>query len=297
MKNIFTLYISWDPNPAMMPWNLPLLGRPILWYGFFFALGFFLAYRLFQRRLVGVLEPHSIPRQSVVRFCERVALYVTVGAIVGARLGDVLFYQGLLSYIADPLGMFRFWEGGLSSHGGALGVLVSLWLLRLRSRERFPMLSWVSMLDLLCFPALLAGGLIRIGNFFNQEIVGIETGAPWAVLFGHPSGGLSALPRHPVQLYEALFYFALFAILWLLLRKRAASMSRVGKLSGLVVITVFVFRFAVEFLKVKQSDLIAAQSSLNMGQWLSFPLLLLGLLLFFSDHDGLRARLIKRHQR
>jgi prolipoprotein diacylglyceryl transferase len=158
------------------------------------------------------------------------------------------------------------------------------------------MLNWVAMLDLVCVPALLAGGFIRIGNFFNQEIVGIASSVPWAILFQNPANGLPAVPRHPVQLYEALFYFAFFGVL-LALRKQVPKMYQIGKISGLFFIGTFVFRFLIEFFKVKQSILISRVNPIDMGQWLSLPLLIIGFFLFFVDQSRLRAYFVKRHDR
>jgi len=296
MEQIFTLYISWDPNPALTSWNLPILGRPILWYGFFFALGFFLGYFVFIGLLREFLKPYKIQRRAITKLAEKVSFYVILGTIIGARLGDILFYQSPALYANDPMGIFRFWEGGLSSHGGVIGILISLWILRLNIRKKYPMLTWVAMLDLLCIPALLAGGFIRIGNFFNQEIVGIATNVPWAILFKHPADGLTAVPRHAVQLYEAIFYFAFFMILRSL-RRNVPKMFQIGKTSGLFFMGTFVFRFLIEFVKVKQSALVSSGAIIDMGQWLSLPMLFVGMILFFGNQDRLRTRLVKRNQR
>lgn len=280
----------------MTLWDLPFLGRPILWYGFFFALGFFLGYLLFQKLLKEFLKPYRIRRKEIFKLCEKVSLYVVIGTILGARLGDVLFYQTPALYANDPLGIFRFWEGGLSSHGGVVGILISLWVLRLKIKKKYPMITWVALLDLLVIPALIAGGFIRVGNFFNQEIVGTVTTVPWAVVFGHPADGGAALARHPVQLYEALFYFTFALVLWWL-RKTVAKVYQIGKTSGLFFIGTFLFRFAIEFVKVKQSALIGSSSLIDMGQWLSLPLLIVGLILFFSDQSRVRPRFAKGDQR
>ena len=154
------------------------------------------------------------------------------------------------------------------------------------------MLNWVAMLDLLSIPGLLAGGFIRIGNFFNQEIVGRAAQVPWAIIFNHPADGSASLPRHPVQLYEALFYFAFCALLWHM-RVRVPKMFRLGRTSGLFFMGTFTFRFLIEFFKAPQSALIAPGSVMDMGQWLSLPFILLGVILFFGYEYRLRARSIK----
>lgn len=286
---MWTLAIFWDPSPAISSFEIPLVGRPILWYGFFFALGFFLAYLVFQRLLFDFMGRYKVEKKISNKFAEKFSLYVVIGAIVGARLGDVLFYQSLSDYANDPLGIFRFWEGGLASHGGIAGVLLSLFVLSVRVKKSNPMMSWVAMLDLLAIPALLAGGCIRIGNFFNQEILGTPTSLPWGVVFGHPVGGALPVARHPVQLYEAFFYFALFAAL-LFLRKRGGKMAQTGKTSGLLLIVTFAFRFLIEFTKTEQSVLLGGSGGLAMGQLLSVPILFFGLYLFFGHKDRLGSR-------
>jgi len=287
--------IYWDPSRALSSWSIPLLNRPMLWYGFFFALGFFFSYLVFQALLKEFLVSYRVRRKTIMKIAEKMSFYVVIGTLIGARLGDVLFYQSPAEFMNNPLGLFKFWEPGLSSHGGVIGILVSLWICSLRLRKSYPMLTWVGMLDLLSIPALLAGGFIRIGNFFNQEILGTGTQLPWAVIFGHPADGSPLIPRHPVQLYEALFYFGFFAVLFFL-RKRVPKMFRLGKTAGLFFIGTFAFRFLIEFIKLPQSALISGHSFLDMGQLLSLPMILVGFILFFSENYGLHARFVKGHQ-
>ena len=220
------------------------------------------------------------------------SFYIILGTLLGARLGDVLFYHTPMEYVHDPMGIFRFWEGGLSSHGAIIGVILSLWLFCNRIKKKYPMLTWVAMFDLLTIPALFAGACIRIGNFFNQEIIGIPANVPWAIIFGHPANGGLVTPRHPVQLYEALFYFFLFIFLWVL-RVKIPKMFRLGKISGLCFIGTFSFRFCIEFFKAHQSALLSRGSLLDMGQLLSIPLIMVGFLLFFFGQSSLRAHSVK----
>ncbi len=268
MVNILILSIYWNPPKEIVSWPLPFLGRPLLWYGFFFALGFFLAYRIFQLLLV----ERGHDKKEAKQVAEKASLFIGIAMIAGARLFEMLFYQRPSVYLEDPLELLRFWEGGLSSHGAVIGILVGLWLLQRKWKERF---SWRNLLDLLVIPGLVAGSCIRIGNFFNQEIFGTVSTLPWAVLFGTPADGSAPLPRHPVQLYEALFYLFLAALLW----KKRLFLETAGKLSGLFFICCFSFRFCIEFLKTNQSALIPFGFPLDMGQLLSLPLILLGLLL------------------
>jgi len=275
-----------------MSWSIPLLGRPILWYGLFFALGFFLASLVFQSLLQEFLRPYRVTKPECRRVVEKLSIYVVIGTLIGARLGELLFYQNLSQFVHDPLVLFRFWEGGLSSHGGVIGILVSLWLFSLQIRKKYPMVTWTASIDLLVIPALLAGGFIRIGNFFNQEILGTATAMPWGVIFGHPMDGSIGIARHPVQLYEALFYFVFCFVLWRC-RTKFPTMFRLGKTSGLFFMGTFGFRFLIEFFKLSQSHLMSGQTFLDMGQILSIPMILVGAALFFGTQKSFRARPIE----
>lgn len=287
--------IFWDPSPELIPWNLPIIDRPILWYGFFFAFGFFLGYLVFQNLLKEFMRSYRTPKKEVNKICERMCGYVVLGTLIGARLGDVFFYQNLKIYAHHWSGILKFWEGGLSSHGAIAGILISLFIFAVRLRKTTPMLTWIAMLDLLVIPGLIAGACIRLGNFFNQEILGTVTNLPWAVVFGHPADGSLPMARHPVQLYEALFYLSFFALLWTL-RARVPKMFRLGKTSGLFFIVTFAFRFLIEFVKSPQSTLIAPGAMLDMGQWLSIPLIGVGIFLFFfSEQSSLRMRSVKNN--
>lgn len=261
----------------MLPFNLPLINRPILWYGFFFALGFLLAYFVLLYLIPFIPKLEKQKRD----IAEKIALYAIIGGILGARLGDILFYQPLGHYIQNPLAIFKVWEGGLASHGGALGILLALALFAYLYRKKWPQLNYRTLLDLVVIPVALTGSLIRIGNFFNQEILGVPSTLPWAITFLHPVDGGAPVPRHPVQLYESLFYFLAFLVLVLLWRSKP-RFRRPGRAAGLFMILVFGFRFLIEFIKVKQSVYVMEGSPLSMGHYLSIPLVLLGFLLYFS---------------
>lgn len=257
--------IHWDPSPEMFAFPIPLLGRPILWYGFCFALGFALSYYALLYLL------RQITASKAKFLAEHLSFYVILGTLIGARLGDVLFYQRPSDYLTDPWMIVKVWEGGLASHGGVMGIIVAVFLFSRKYRD----LSFLKLLDLLSIVAGLAAGCIRIGNFINQEILGTVTDVPWAVVFGHPADHSAPAPRHPVQLYEALFYFSLFALLFFYVRKKKWLE---GRLTGLFLLLVFTFRFFIEFFKEEQSRLIT-NGTFDMGQFLSIPLVLLGLYL------------------
>ncbi len=259
-------YFYWDPSPEIFHFNLPLLGRPLLWYGFFFAVGFLLGYWV----LLKVLREDEGLRSKAKFLAEKLTFYVVVGTVIGARIGDVLFYHRWAEFIRDPLVVIKFWEGGLASHGGVIGIMVAVILFQ----RKYRLFSWVRLLDLLAVPSGLVGCFIRLGNFINQEILGKETHVPWAVVFGHPANQSMPAPRHPVQLYEAAFYLLVFFLIFFLRKEK-----KEGYLSGLFFVLVFGFRFAVEFLKEEQSTFMGAHPMLDMGQILSLPFILFGLFL------------------
>jgi prolipoprotein diacylglyceryl transferase len=265
-------YLYWDPSKALIPWNLPILDRPLLWYGFLFALGFLLAYGILL-----ILLRHETAKEvraNAKKIADNLTFYGILGTVIGARLFDVLFYENWNAILRDPWSVFKVWEGGLASHGGVFGILIALALFQ--KRHRF--CSWVHLLDLLVLPAGIIAFFIRIGNFINQEILGKPTDMPWAVIFGHPADGSFPVPRHPVQLYEAFYYLAVFGILWFF-RKRWSSWKE-GRLAGLFLVVIFTFRLFIEFFKEEQSWWLYG-SSATMGQLLSVPLIALGLYLMF----------------
>lgn len=262
-------YFIWDPDPALFSFKIPLLNRPLLWYGFLFALGFFAGYLI----LLYLLRRYFRSKEQAVKMAEGLTLYVIVGAILGARLGDLLFYQNWSDIARHPLSIIAIWEGGLASHGGALGILASLWIFAKRRKILF----WTAV-DFVVIPTSIAAVFIRVGNFFNQEILGIPTLLPWGILFLHPADRGPIVPRHPAQLYEAFCYLVIFGVL-LCYWHRHVPFKPIGKLTGLFLILVFSCRFLIEFVKVEQS--VYSMPLLTMGQWLSLPWILLGAWLFF----------------
>jgi prolipoprotein diacylglyceryl transferase len=253
--------IYWDPHPVFF--TIPGIEWPVRWYGLCFAAAFIVGFPLFVRlwsRYAG------IGRQEAARIADRLTLYVVVGTLAGARLGHFLFYEDPADYLRHPWEMLEIWKGGLASHGGALGIVGALILFGRREK-----IDWVALLDLVAVPAALGAALIRIGNFINQELLGTVTDLPWGVVFGHPEGPRSALGRHPVVLYEAVCYLAIFALLWRLSRSEAWLRGR-GRLAGVFLVWVFTARLWMEMYKVEQSAVAhPLLAVLKMGQWLSLP--------------------------
>ena len=217
------------------------------------------------------------PLQSRARdFAEKLILYIIVATVLGARVGHILFYQNPMHYLANPLSILKTWEGGLASHGGIVAVLFSLWLFHRNNRKLYPDFTLFMLLDSIAIPTMLVASLIRIGNFFNQEILGVETTMPWGIIFGHPADGGAIVARHPAQLYESLFYFSVFLTLLLLWQKYSHKWEP-GRFAGAAIFSSFFFRFFIEFIKTRQSIWFDQGGSLLlMGQVLSIPLTLIG---------------------
>ncbi|MCI5052885.1 MAG: prolipoprotein diacylglyceryl transferase [Simkaniaceae bacterium] len=241
------------------------------------------SYRKIQMRLMLERENPKILtplKERARQFVDQITLYVVVGTLVGSRLGDIIFYENVWTYLVQPWRIFMTWEGGLSSHGGVVGIFIALALFKYRIRNTYSSFTWVKLVDYMAVPTALAAIFIRLGNFVNQEILGTQSNLPWAVIFKSPIDGLPVVPRHPVQIYEALFYLLVFLCLMHIFYYHFTKL-KAGLLGGLFFILVFGFRFLIEFIKEKQSVLIATEFPLTMGQLLSIPCILFGLYLFF----------------
>jgi phosphatidylglycerol---prolipoprotein diacylglyceryl transferase len=265
-------------DPPRVAFTIPLVYLDIYWYSILFALGFLLSYFLilfFIRRYVCHHNISINPQQ----FTDSLSWYIFFGSLIGARLGHVFFYDWDY-YRVNLLDIIMIRKGGLASHGGAIGILISLtlfWFYHLRKEKIF---SFLKLLDYLCVVACLAGGFIRIGNFFNQEILGTPTSMPWGFIFLNPSEVVD-MPCHPVQLYESIGYFVLFAFLFWKLTRREDKMKD-GYISGLFFVLLFSFRFFVEYFKVPQGQELF--SFVHTGQILSLPFIATGFLLLYKKY-------------
>ncbi len=210
---------------------------------------------------------------------DQLSIYIFLGTLIGARLGHCLFYEFdyYKDHLLEMILPFRMVNGhfeltgfsGLASHGGAIGILTALYLYCRKTKINF---IWLA--DRLAIVIPLAGGFIRIGNFFNSEIIGLPSDLPWAVVFEK----VDMVARHPAQLYEAICYFIFFIILWGNYKKN--KISQPGHTVGLLFVLIFVARFVLEFFKENQEQFEEGMK-LNMGQILSIPFILIGLYLMF----------------
>ncbi len=249
-------------HPDFDPVAFSLGPLHVRWYGLMYLLGFLAGWALGRHR---VKQPNS---GWTVEQMDDLVFYIALGVILGGRIGYVLFY-GFGNFLRDPLTLFRVWEGGMSFHGGFLGVLLAMTLFARRHHKAF----WRTM-DFVA--PLIPLGLFfgRIGNFINGELWGRVTDLPWGMVFRQTGDGL---PRHPSQLYEAaLEGVALFLIVWLFSAKPRPTMA----VSGVFALSYGIFRFLVEFVRQPDPQLgYLAFGWLTMGQLLSLPLIVLGVML------------------
>ena len=250
-------YILWDVDPDLFV--IPIIDHPIRWYGLSWALGFVFS----QQIMFYIYKREGRPASEV----ETLTIYMIIAAIVGARLGHVLFYDPVY-FFSEPLSILYIWEGGLASHGGAVGVLIGLYFFARKTHVNY---LWI--VDRMVIVSALTASLIRLGNLMNSEMVGLPTTLPWGFIFT----AIDNVPRHPAQLYEAIYSFFLFLFLFWTWHKKRNEITN-GFLSGWFLIILFTLRFVDEFFKINQEpfedDLI-----LNMGQILSIPFVVAGVII------------------
>ncbi|PLW92614.1 MAG: prolipoprotein diacylglyceryl transferase [Marinilabiliales bacterium] len=255
------LSVVWDVNPVMVELG-PL---QIRYYGLLFAMGFLIGYFIVKHFFVYENAP--------LKEIDKMSMYIIVGAVIGARLGHCLFYEPEV-YLKDPIQILFIWKGGLASHGGAVGLLIGLWLYSRKSWNK----SMLHVLDRIAIPTALAASFIRLGNLFNSEIYGHETDLPWGFIYVREG---NTAPHHPTQIYEALSYLLIFIFLFILYKRYKGIINR-GLIAGWLATLIFVQRFFVEFLKNDQVDF-ESDMLLNMGQILSIPFIIAGIVLIIRS--------------
>lgn len=255
------LFFSVLPLPA-----LEVLGPfELRWYGLGFASAFLLGYVLGS-----AMFRHAGYRQEDA---DALLTYLFIGTLVGARMGEVIFYNPDF-YLRNPLEILMIWKGGLASHGAFIGNILAIWLY---VRKR-PHISYIWVLDRMTIPFAIGGVFVRIGNFFNSEIYGVPTEVSWAVIFQR----IDMQPRHPSMLYEAGVGLLLFVVLWSMYKYRPwRHTPPPGALLGTFLTILFTGRFLIEITKVEQADF-AVNWIVGMGQLLSIPLVLAGLYILIS---------------
>lgn len=267
--------IFWDPNTILFKLGF----ITIRWYSICWILAFVFSYIVLRR----VFRKEGIKEETLMSL----AIYVFVGTFVGARLAHCFFYDPDY-FLANPIEIILpigrnpvtgKWMltgyAGLASHGGAVGILVALWLFSRKYKMGF-----MDLTDKIGLVAPMAGAFIRIGNFINSEIIGKATDLPWGVIFAQVDG----VPRHPAQLYEALAYIAVFALVyWLYTRRRGRYGP--GFILGVSITGIFVARFFIEYTKEVQvgfEEMLRSTIGMDMGQLLSLPFIIAGVILIIK---------------
>jgi phosphatidylglycerol---prolipoprotein diacylglyceryl transferase len=253
---------DWDISPTIFKypeWLSFLPGDGLRYYSLLYVCVFFGGYRLldWQIRRAGGSEEDA----------NDFVLYGVIAVLGGSRIGHVLFYD-FDKFLADPAWLFRIWEGGLASHGGAIGLIIGMWLF-----TKFRRQSFVEGADRFAFSAALGATLIRLGNFFNSEIVGRKTDQSWGVRFVRVDGPTGDL-RHPSQLYEFALGLLVMASLYVADRAWGKEKRPRGALISLFFAVYFTGRFFVEYVKDYQT--LPSDSPLTMGQILSIVPALIG---------------------
>ena len=287
--------IVWDVDPILIHFG----DGGVRWYGLLWAIGIYLCY-LIQVKLY---KNENCPDE----WADKLFMWMVIGLIIGARVGHCWFYEwhnvtlpGMKAYcqymgistdpvqifgwtinyrnpyIEHPLKLIKIWEGGLSSHGGAFGLLTAAWLLNKKVFSKEPKfhtsLLWI--MDRLVVGVCVTATLIRLGNLMNSEIYGTPTDLPWGFIFVRDG---QTEPCHPTQIYEMLYCIVAFVVTWLMYWKGKAY-KREGLLLGVFLEIIFFTRFMLEFIKNDQ-ELFEAGHLLNMGQILSLPFVIWGIYL------------------
>jgi len=254
-------HIVWDVNPEIIS------GFKFLrWYSLCWVLGALAGVWITLR----IYRKEGIPREEV----DRLTIYSMLGAMIGARLGHILFYDPIY-YFQNPVEILPFklnpefeFTGfaGLASHGGIAGALLAVYFYSRKSGKNY---LWL--LDRLIIAGAALGGFIRLGNLMNSEMIGTPSDLPWAFVFT----SIDPIPRHPSQLYEAIFYFIVSALLYFIWKSKKFRSDQ-GFIFGLGITLIFIQRFLTEFLKENQVSF-EDHLALNMGQILSIPMIAGGL--------------------
>ena len=263
------IYIVWDISPEIfsIPLDTPLVGGlSVRWYGLLFAFSFIFGYIIMKKMFIN----EGLGEKEL----DQVSTFMLVSTIVGARLGHCLFYEPSY-YLSHPFEILKIWEGGLASHGAAVGIFIGLYIFTRINKKPY---LWI--LDRMAIIVALSGFFIRSGNLMNSEIFGDITSLPWGFIFIRYYDPVLAIdPRHPTQIYEALGYLTIFVFLYRFYWKQKGKTNN-GEIFGYFMVLLFGLRFLIEFIKVPQVGF-EETMFLNMGQILSIPLILTGFIMLW----------------
>ena len=253
-------------HPQFDPVAIHIGSFGIHWYGLMYLTAF-LAFFILGKWQIQHRKWHG----WTMPMLDDALFFGALGVVLGGRLGFILFYQPT-HYLANPLDILKVWQGGMSFHGGFLGVLVAMWFFSRKYK-----LKWLRIMDFVAPLVPLGLGAGRMGNFINGELWGRTTDVPWGMIFQHAGD----LPRHPSQLYQfALEGIVLFIALWWY----SSKPRPVGAISALFLIIYGAGRFLAEYVREPDSYLGLLSMGLSMGQWLSLPMILAGIWMWVQAH-------------
>lgn len=247
-------HFIWNVNPNILELG-PLQLR---WYGLLFVGSFFLGLMI----LKWIYKRENRDPDVL----DNLLIYVMVGAVLGARLMHCFAYEPEF-YLSHPLEILKVWKGGLASHGGLAGVLIAFYLFSIRYNTPY---MWL--LSRTAIAGTVIAASVRIGNLFNSEILGLPSDKPWAIIFAK----VDMVPRHPVQLYEAISYIIMFVLLITIYRKVTPAFAT-KIIPGVFLVTMFTTRFFLEYTKTRQAAY-TTDLPFTTGQMLSIPYIILGIL-------------------
>jgi phosphatidylglycerol:prolipoprotein diacylglycerol transferase len=266
--------LEWSPDEKIISFG----SIGIHWYSLMFLLAFFIGFQ--------IMKKIYIKEKKDIALLDPFLVHMVLGTIIGARLGEVFFYNWdyfqnnlleiFLPFKIDDSGWEFIGFRGLSSHGATIGIITSIIIYKIK--YKYDSVLWI--FDRLVIAVALGGMFVRIGNFFNSEILGKFTNSNFGVIFLNRGENL---PRHPAQLYEAFGYLILFAFLVLIYNKTKLSTKK-GFIFGFFLAKLFSIRFIVEYVKESQGGIEETLGILSTGQWLSIPFIIFGFLLMINSY-------------
>ena len=259
MESILPLVVTWDVNPALFH----LGSFEVRYYGVLWAVALGISAYIFHDIMI---------REGLSdKTFDSVFWFGVISTVLGSRLGHCLFYDPGY-YLTHPVEILDIRQGGMASHGAAVGLLIGLWLFSRKNK-----LPYIWSLDRISIVVAISGVAVRLGNLMNSEIYGTVTSLPWGFIFVRDG---ETLPKHPTQIYEALCYLVLFVILLWMYYKKDLARRRPGVMFGFFLIILFGTRFLIEFIKNPQVDF-EQHMVLNMGQLLSIPFIVAGVVILW----------------
>ena len=263
---LHNLVVVWDFDPVLFS----IGSFAIRYYGLMWAIALLLGGYMFN----SFCKKEGLDQ----KIADSIFIYGTLATIIGARVGHCLFYEPSY-YLAKPWAIItEIRDGGMASHGAAIGLLIGLWLFSRKNK-----MPYIWSLDRIMIPVGIGGAIVRLGNLFNSEIIGNVTDVPWGFKFVrlYPNLPIEAVPvQHPTQLYEALCYIVTFVILAYMYYAKDMGRRRPGVLFGVGLEGIFLTRFIIEFIKIEQVDFEKGMM-LDMGQILSIPFIVLGIYMIY----------------